>query len=70
MLLKAAYEWGIDLKNSFMVGDRATDVEAGLAVGCTTIFIDLDYAGEKRPESFSHRARSIAEAADIILHDQ
>jgi D-glycero-D-manno-heptose 1,7-bisphosphate phosphatase len=70
MLLKAAHECGIDLKNSFMVGDRATDVEAGLAVGCTTIFIDLDYAGEKRPESFSHRARSIAEAADIILHDQ
>jgi len=70
MLLKAGYECGIDLKNSFMVGDRATDVEAGLAVGCTTIFIDLDYAAEKKPQSFSHRARSIAEAVDIILHDQ
>jgi phosphoglycolate phosphatase-like HAD superfamily hydrolase len=53
-----------------MVGDRASDVEAGLAVGCTTIFIDLDYAGENRPQSFSHRACSIAEAVDIILHNQ
>jgi D-glycero-D-manno-heptose 1,7-bisphosphate phosphatase len=70
MLLKAAYECGVDLKNSFMIGDRASDIEAGLAVGCTTIFIDLDYAGEKKPKSFSHCARSIAEAVDIILHDQ
>lgn len=70
MLLNAAHECGIDLKNSFMVGDRASDVEAGLSVGCKTIFIDLGHASEKKPESFSHCARSIAEAVDIILHDQ
>jgi D-glycero-D-manno-heptose 1,7-bisphosphate phosphatase len=70
MLLNAAYECGIDLKNSFMIGDRASDVEAGLAVGCKTIFIDLGYAGETKPEYFSHCVRSIAEAVDIILHDQ
>jgi hypothetical protein len=27
-----------------MVGDRASDVEAGRAAGCTTIFIDRGYA--------------------------
>lgn len=39
MLLTAAREHGIDLENSFMVGDRASDVEAGKSAGCRTILI-------------------------------
>jgi D-glycero-D-manno-heptose 1,7-bisphosphate phosphatase len=49
------------------VGDRASDVAAGLAAGCKTIFIDLDYVSELKPESPGHTVRSIAEAARIIL---
>jgi D-glycero-D-manno-heptose 1,7-bisphosphate phosphatase len=67
MLLNAARECGIDLKKSFMVGDRASDIEAGVAAGCKTIFVDLDYANEPKPECFSHSVHSIAEAADIII---
>jgi D-glycero-D-manno-heptose 1,7-bisphosphate phosphatase len=37
LLLKAAREHGISLTQSFMIGDRASDVEAGLRAGCTTI---------------------------------
>ena len=33
MILRAAAELGIDLKRSFMVGDRDTDVRAGMAAG-------------------------------------
>jgi D-glycero-D-manno-heptose 1,7-bisphosphate phosphatase len=69
MLVSAAREWGIELNDSFMVGDRASDVAAGIAVGCKTIFIDLEYVSEPKPESYSYRARSIAEAAEIILRD-
>jgi D-glycero-D-manno-heptose 1,7-bisphosphate phosphatase len=69
MLLNAAHQCGIDLKNSFMIGDRASDVAAGVAAGCETVFIDLDYVSEPKPESFTHRVRSIAEAAEIILAD-
>lgn len=67
MLLDAARECQIDLKNSYMVGDRASDIEAGIAAGCETIFIDLDYVDELKPKSAHHIVRSIAEAADIIL---
>ena len=44
-------------------------IAAGIAVGCKTIFIDLEYVSEPKPESFSYSARSIAEAAEIILRD-
>jgi D-glycero-D-manno-heptose 1,7-bisphosphate phosphatase len=33
MLLRAAVDWGLDLTTSCMVGDRATDLEAGRAAG-------------------------------------
>lgn len=66
MILAAALELGIDLKKSFMVGDRGSDVEAGRAAGCTTVFIDLGYA-EAAPDAPDYVAHSIAQAADIII---
>jgi len=65
-LLAAADEHGIDLASSYMVGDRWRDTEAGERAGCKTIFLDYGY-NEKQPETFNHRVRSLAEAADIIL---
>lgn len=37
MLLAAARDLGVSLSASFMVGDRATDVDAGRAAGCRTV---------------------------------
>ena len=68
MLLRAANELGIDLKQSWMVGDRWRNVDCGHAAGCRTIFIDCGYAEElKQKPDFS--ARNLAEAADIILRE-
>ena len=39
LLHEAAAERGIDLTASFMVGDRMTDIEAGKAAGCSTVWI-------------------------------
>ena len=39
MLLQAATDLSIDLNNSWMIGDRATDMQAGNAVGLSNIFI-------------------------------
>jgi D-glycero-D-manno-heptose 1,7-bisphosphate phosphatase len=39
MLLDAAAELGIDLCNSWMVGDTNTDIAAGRAAGCRTLLI-------------------------------
>ena len=67
MLLEAADELGIDLEQSYIVGDRASDIEAGEAAGCRTVFIDLEYS-ERRPAAPTFTVRSIAEAADCILN--
>lgn len=44
MLLQAARDFAVDLRQSFMVGDGITDVEAGLAAGTRTIFV-----GQSKP---------------------
>lgn len=67
MLLRAAQACGIDLSRSYMVGDRASDVEAGATAGCSTIFIDLGYAAESKPSQPDHVARDVLDAARIIL---
>lgn len=66
LLLAAATQHGIDLGQSYMVGDRWRDTEAGQRAGCKTFFIDYGYA-EKQPESINFRVRSLSEAARIIL---
>ena len=54
MLLESADELGISLQDSYMVGDRASDVEAGRAAGCRTVFIDLGYTSELKPDNAIH----------------
>ncbi|MBD3182914.1 HAD-IIIA family hydrolase, partial [Candidatus Poribacteria bacterium] len=39
LLLKAAKDWNIDLKLSWMVGDSKSDIQAGKAAGCQTILV-------------------------------
>lgn len=64
-LLQSAEKFGIDLKASFMIGDRWRDIEAGRRAGCKTIFIDYHYAETKHIES-DYRACDLTEAADWI----
>jgi len=66
MLLEAAQELGIDLKASFLVGDRWRDIEAGQAAGCKGYFIDYGYS-EKRPEKPYVAVKSLPDAAALIL---
>jgi len=42
LLLKAARDFAIDLKSSYLVGDKLSDIEAGYRVGCTTIMVNPD----------------------------
>lgn len=46
MLFQAAAEHGIDLSRSWMVGDKAVDVEAGLAAGCRPILVRTGYGAQ------------------------
>ena len=40
MLLKAAEDFNIDLKRSYMIGDNENDVKAGIYAGCKSILIN------------------------------
>tara|TARA_B100001093_G_scaffold519622_1_gene609504 strand:+ start:4317 stop:4865 length:549 start_codon:yes stop_codon:yes gene_type:complete len=43
MLLQAKEDFFIDLKLSYMIGDRWKDINAGFSVGCKTIFMNYNY---------------------------
>lgn len=67
MILEAAKELEINLAESFMVGDRWRDVEAGQKAGCKeNFFIDYGYY-EKRPSGSFIVVSSLQECAKRIL---
>jgi D-glycero-D-manno-heptose 1,7-bisphosphate phosphatase len=66
MLLESAAEWSLDLKRSFMVGDRWRDIEAGQAVGCKTILIRYKY-DERQADQPDAIVNSLFEASELIL---
>ncbi|MEY4385792.1 MAG: hypothetical protein RLY20_1075 [Verrucomicrobiota bacterium] len=66
MLLRAARELGIDLAQSWMVGDRWRDVDCGHAAGCRTVFIDYSYDEVLRQKP-DYKVKNLAEAAEVIL---
>jgi D-glycero-D-manno-heptose 1,7-bisphosphate phosphatase len=68
-ILEAAEEHDIDLKRSFMVGDRWSDVEAGRRAGLRTVFIDSSYI-EKAPEAPDFIARDFTQAVKFILQSR
>jgi len=74
MLLQAADEMDIDLKQSWCIGNSGRDIEAGLRAGCKTILIDMPPARQKQISSLvslagvspNYRAVNIKEAVNII----
>ena len=70
MLIEASEELGIDLSESYMIGDRWGDIEAGQKSGCkNSFFIDYGYT-EKQPTGDFILVKSLSECTDIILKIQ
>ncbi len=63
MLLKAAQDYHIDLSQSWMIGDRESDIKAGKAAGCKTVLIGTLPSFEKANYNF----KNLSEAIDFIL---
>lgn len=66
MLLKATQEYNIDLKKSWMIGDRESDIEAGKVAGCGTILVGSVSTSEKA----DYRCQNLSEAIEYILEKQ
>lgn len=62
MLLDAAEAEDLDLAASFMVGDRAVDVEAARSAGCLAVFIDRGYTHGSRPRDYDYSAANVLDA--------
>lgn len=53
MLYEAAGDFEVSLGDSFLVGDKASDIAAGKAAGCFTILVLTGKAGRAAGESWS-----------------
>jgi len=67
MLQAAADKWGIDLSQSWMVGDTEQDMKTGRAAGCKVVLISWEYNMGLKDSEYDHRAGSLMEAVDIII---
>jgi D-glycero-D-manno-heptose 1,7-bisphosphate phosphatase len=67
MLLRAAEEHGLDLSRSWMVGDKAIDLEAGRNAGCRVALVRTGYGREVDPSRADLVAEDLAEAVETIL---
>lgn len=66
MLLRAAAALDIDLKQSFLIGDRWRDVDCAHAAGCRAVFIDHGYSETLR-EKPEFTVSNLSEAVSAIL---
>ena len=74
LLDRAARDLHIDLRGSYMVGDKWSDVELGQRAGCRAILVRTGFAhddpGNSRPAHLrdpDHVAHDLAEAVDWVL---
>lgn len=71
MLLRAKEEMNIDLKQSFIVGDKLTDIEAGERAGCRTILVRTGHGVEELKSNqieCDYIADDLYDAAEHILY--
>jgi heptosyltransferase-2 len=67
MLLRARVKHGIDLKRSFVVGDKEADMILARAVGAKGIFVKTGQ--DKESLSADYTAKDLKEAADFIIRN-
>lgn len=67
MILQAQRDCGIDLRRSFMVGDKLIDSQCGHNAGVRSILVRTGFEKRTAPSDADWEAEDLAEAADIIL---
>ena len=69
MIYTAVERHNLDLSNSWIIGDRDSDIQAGLTAGIRTIFIDRHWVDENGLKS-DFRSKSLNEAVDLIINEK
>ncbi len=67
LILQAARRYGVDLSQSWMVGDRWKDISAGRAAGLKTIFVNYHYEESYQGLGADFSTAGAALISDIIL---
>jgi D-glycero-D-manno-heptose 1,7-bisphosphate phosphatase len=67
MLVRAAAEHGLDLSRSWMVGDKALDLEAGRRAGCRVALVRTGYGSSVDGSAADLVAADLPEAVELIL---
>lgn len=68
MVLEAAADLDIDLGSSYLVGDKAADVECGRRAGVRTIQVMTGYGASQRGDA-DLRAADAVEAVEMVLRE-
>lgn len=68
MIMKATKKFGIDLKKSFLIGDRTADIAAANRAGLKMILVKTGYAGKdgKHQGKPDFMAKNLKDAVSII----
>jgi len=71
MINQALKKYDIDLKNSYVIGDKTSDIQLGANVGCKTILVKTGKAGEDKRYSAppTHVVKDLLGAAKIIIKE-
>ena len=70
MIFEAQRDHCIDLRRSFLVGDKTSDIGCGRNAGVRTILVQTGYGAGEANSGADWIARDIAHAAEIILKER
>lgn len=65
MLVAAAWQHDLDLRRSFMVGDKATDIDLAHNAGCKGILVSSGYGEQVLSGKYQHAVQPECIAADL-----
>ena len=69
-IIKAKKKYNLNLKNSYFIGDRNSDMQAGKKAGCINYFIDRNYDEEKPDMKCCTYTKSLYSASVQILKNE
>jgi D-glycero-D-manno-heptose 1,7-bisphosphate phosphatase len=70
MIFEAQRDHGLDLRRSFLVGDKASDIACGQNAGVRTILVQTGYGAGEANSGADWIARDLTEAVEIILRER